>query len=42
MAQVKKKKTIFLQDDKCKGKKAEKKTATPHKYEYYQLFGLNC
>lgn len=36
MAQVKIKDNV-LHDNKCKGKKA-----SPHKYEYYPLFVLNC
>jgi len=28
--------------DKCKSEEADKETETPHKYEYYPLFGSNC
>lgn len=41
MAQVKIKDNV-LHDNKCKGKKADKELASPHKYEYYPLFVLNC
>ena len=41
MAKVKRKHNI-LHDDKCKSEEADKETETPHKYECYPLFSLNC